>query len=164
VHCCISFVAFQDTGEHFVVSIVSAVVAMVITVYVPIAGGVNGGAITRSGATPVTGMAACGWKYPFGTVFEVINEDMSKWGLPQVVVCMDRGGFIGPNKLDLVLVSTDVKGDLNRAKQWGKRTRDVRIYPNLAAYEQAKGLDPSHFNSDSICRLPSKCTMQPTAR
>lgn len=138
---------------------------MVITVYVPLAGGINGGGvITRSGAIPATGMAACGWKYPFGTVFEIVNEDMSQYGLPQVVVCMDRGAWVGPNKVDMALVSPDVKGDLQRAKTWGKRTREVRIYPNIGAYRKAKGYDPSNLHSTDVCQPVTECAEHHAAR
>lgn len=111
-------------------------VTMVITVYVPMAGGINGsGMITRSGEIPQTGIAGCGYQFPFGTVFEVVDGDMSQYGLPQAVVCEDRGGFSSYNHLDVALVSSDVAGDLNRAFAWGRRIRRVKVYASMNDYQ-----------------------------
>lgn len=123
------------------VAIKTALVTLVITVYVPLAGGINGGGVTSSGEDPQMGMAACGPHYAFGAVFEVIGEDMSRYGLPQVVVCMDRGGMVGNGHLDLALVSANVRGDLDKARLWGRRARRVRVYPSMEAYRRAKQLE-----------------------
>lgn len=116
---------------------VAAVVAMTITVYVPQAGGSNGDMVTASGETARTGLAACGPRYPFGAVFE-IHEEMDDWALPTVVVCVDRGSAVGSHNLDLALVSGDVQRDLETARQWGKRRRNVTIYASLEAYHAAR--------------------------
>jgi hypothetical protein len=110
-----------------------AALVMVITVYVPRAGGINGGGRTASGVPPRTGYAACGWRYPFGTVFE-IQDDMEQWSLPRVVVCMDRGGWVGNYNLDIALVSEDVRKDLLTARTWGRQRRQVVMYPCMNAY------------------------------
>ena len=112
---------------------VTVVLVMTITVYVPQAGGINGGLITASGATVRTGLAACGPKYPFGTVF-VIHDDMEAWSLPKVVECVDRGGLVGNRHLDVVLHTGDVRHDLHLARQWGRRRREVAVYSSLEAY------------------------------
>jgi len=103
------------------------------------AGGINGsGVVTRSGAKPKTGLAGCSYQYPFGTVFEILDEDMASHELPQVVVCADRGLVSFANHLDIALVSPDVRGDLRRAFAWGRRVRRARIYPTMDAYQKAK--------------------------
>jgi hypothetical protein len=114
-----------------------ALVTLVITVYVPMAGGINGGVKTRSGQTAQTGMAACGRRYPFGTVFEILDEELATFGLPQVVVCMDRGGKVSSQHLDIALASGDVKGDLLKARAWGRRVRKVRVYASMDEYHEA---------------------------
>ena len=118
------------------VAVKTAVVMLVITVYVPMAGGINGGRVTSSGHVPATGFAACGPRYPFGTVFEILDEDMSVYGLPQVVICTDRGGQVSNVHLDLALVSGNTGADLRRAKFWGRRVRKARVYASLADYQQ----------------------------
>jgi hypothetical protein len=123
------------------VAVKAALVTLMITVYVPMAGGINGGGVTSSGKEPIVGYAACGWRYPFGTVFEVVGEDMSLYGLPQVLVCMDRGGMVSNGHLDIALVSPDVRGDLSRAKQWGKRARQVRVFASMDAYRRYKSIE-----------------------
>jgi hypothetical protein len=114
-----------------------AALVMVITVYVPRAGGINGGARTASGVPPRTGLAACGWRYRFGTVFE-IQDDMGKWNLPRMVVCMDRGGWVGNHNLDIALVGEDVRKDLHTARTWGRQRRMVVVYPCMNAYLASK--------------------------
>jgi hypothetical protein len=111
------------------------VVTLFVSVYVPLAGGINGGgAVTYSGMPPQTGIAACGPRYAFGTVFEIIEEDMSAYGLPQVVICADRGYAVGNRSLDLALVSPDVRGDLRRAREWGRRPTHVQVYESVDEY------------------------------
>jgi 3D (Asp-Asp-Asp) domain-containing protein len=110
------------------------VITMSVTAYVPDAGGINGnGRVMADGTAPVMGYAACGHKYPFGTVFQ-IEQDVSEFGLPQVVECRDRGGYIGPSNLDIVIKTGNVKEDLRLAREWGKRKIKVRVWASREAY------------------------------
>jgi len=104
-------------------------VTMSVSVYVPMAGGINGGACVGkhySACFVQTGNAACGASYPRGTVF-VLPDDVGLWGLPLVVKCIDRGGAIGKHDLDIALVSENVKGDLRKARAWGRRRVSVLV-------------------------------------
>jgi 3D (Asp-Asp-Asp) domain-containing protein len=114
--------------------IAAFLITMSVTAYAPDAGGINGnGVITADGSVPTTGHAACGSRYPFGTVFEFV-DDVRPYGLPQVVECRDRGGYIGNHNLDVVIKSGDVKRDLALAREWGKRRIKVRVFANWAGY------------------------------
>lgn len=110
---------------------------MTITVYVPRAGGINGGGLTAMGVAPHYGFAACGPRYPFGTIFEIL-ESMAPWALPQVVVCADRGRAIGNHNLDLALVGGNVRRDLATARQWGKQRKLVTVYRCWNEYLRAR--------------------------
>ena len=92
------------------------------------------------GTTPAMGYAACGFRYPFGTIFE-IEQDVSEFGLPQVVECRDRGGYIGPRNLDLVLKTGNVREDLRLARAWGKRRITVRVWKSRDVFEASKRRD-----------------------
>jgi hypothetical protein len=114
--------------------IAAVLITMSVTAYVPEAGGINGnGRVMADGTAPQMGYAACGYRYQFGTVFE-FQSDVSEFGLPQVVECRDRGGYIGPRNLDVVIKTGDVKRDLALAREWGKRKIKVRVWPSMAAY------------------------------
>lgn len=113
--------------------IAAMLVTMSVTAYVPAAGGINGTGRMADGTLPTRGHAACGYKYPFGTVFE-FTEDVSKFGLPQVVECRDRGGMVGNRSLDIVIQTGDVRNDLALAREWGKRRIQMRIYQNRDIY------------------------------
>ena len=108
--------------------------AMLITVYVPLAGGINGGPVASNGVTLRTGHAACGPAWRAGTVFEIENADM----LPDLVVCIDRGPAVGNDDLDVALVSPDVAGDLRRAFGWGRRRRQVTVWSSMAHWRRAR--------------------------
>lgn len=102
---------------------------MSVSIYVPRAGGINGGACPGkpvSACFVQTGNAACGVNYPRGTVF-VLPDDAVLRGLPAVVKCVDRGGAIGTHNLDIALVSEDVLGDLRFARNWGRRWLRVGV-------------------------------------
>jgi hypothetical protein len=117
----------------------TVIVLMAITTYIPRAGGINGGGVvTRSGVPPHEGMAACGWGYPFGTVFEIADKDMTQFDLPQVVVCTDRGGLVGNWNLDITLMGFSVEYDWVRARAWGKRTQRVRVFSSMDEYHRAQ--------------------------
>lgn len=110
---------------------------MTVTVYAPDAGGINGRGIMADGGKPEIGFAACGFQYPFGTVFE-FTEDMSPHGLPQAVECRDRGRYIGKRNLDVVIRTGDVELDLRIANEFGRRKIDVRIWESWDAYHAAQ--------------------------
>lgn len=96
---------------------------MSVSVYVPMAGGVNGGACVGKShelCFVQTGHAACGPSYPRGTIF-LLPDTMPLFGLPARVVCRDRGSAVHDGALDVALVSADVQGDLARAFAWGRR-------------------------------------------
>ena len=103
---------------------------MRVSVYVPMKGAppINGNGRTASGLMPRTGAAACGPSWPFGTVF-VLPEDVEVLGLPEVVVCMDRGGAVGDNHLDIAYVpaARGVRWGLMIAREWGVRTVEVLV-------------------------------------
>lgn len=102
---------------------------MAVSVYVPMAGGINGGAcVARPWAACFvqTGGAACGAFYPRGTVF-TLPDWAGVRGMPLVVRCVDRGAAIGAGNLDIALVSGDVRGDLSKARAWGRRLVRVGI-------------------------------------
>lgn len=108
-------------------------VDMSVSIYVPRAGGINGDACPGkpvSACFVQTGNAACGVNYPRGTVF-VLPDDAVLAGLPTSVECIDRGGAIGKNNLDIARVSEDVKGDLRFAKNWGRRLVTVGVIKPL---------------------------------
>jgi hypothetical protein len=66
-------------------------------------------------------------------VFE-IQADMSEFGIPQVVECRDRGGFVGNGNLDLVIRTGDVRKDLALARTWGRRSVPVRMWNSWGDY------------------------------
>ncbi len=114
----------------------SLLITMAVTFYIPAAGGINGDLHMADGTEANIGYAACGPRYPFGTVFE-ITLDMNHYGAPQVFECRDRGGAVGNFNLDLVMRTGDLKQDWAYAKAWGKR----RVYKNWGDYvsvQQAK--------------------------
>jgi hypothetical protein len=106
---------------------------MHVTFYAPAAGGINGDLYMADGNEAHIGYAACGSRYPFGTVFEIM-VDMSEFGVPQVVECRDRGGYVGNNNLDLVIRTGDVRQDLALARAWGRRSVPVRVWNNWGDY------------------------------
>lgn len=96
---------------------------MSVSVYVPMAGGINGGACVGKShelCFVQTGHAACGPSYPRGTVF-LLPDTMPLFGLPSRVVCRDRGSAVHDGALDLALVSADSGTDLKTARAWGRR-------------------------------------------
>ncbi len=117
----------------------SLLLTFTLTVYAPDARGINGTGITADGAIPEAGMAACGFRYKFGTVFELMEKHdvLEELGLPKLVECHDRGSMIGNAHLDLVIKTGDVANDLRIARTWGKRRVNVRVWPDLAAYRAA---------------------------
>ena len=114
---------------------------MTLTIYVPHAGGINGHGTMADGTLPQMGHVACGPRYPFGTIFEILLNEMP-YGLPRVFECRDRGGMVGNKHLDMVLCSDDVRRDLTNARSWGKRRIPVRVWKDWNEY-QAMLLPPS---------------------
>jgi hypothetical protein len=106
---------------------------MHVTFYAPAAGGINGDLFMADGNEAHIGFAACGSRYPFGTVFEIM-VDMSEYGMPQVVECRDRGGYVGSHNLDLVIRTGNVKQDLALARAWGRRAVPVRVWNSWGDY------------------------------
>lgn len=128
----------SDKGE--IMQLLQAlVITMTVTVYAPEAGGINGSGVMADGTRPFIGHAACGYRYPFGTVFELPNE-VSDFGLPNVVECRDRGGSIGNRNLDVVMSTGYVKLDLFLAFHWGKRKVPVRVWKDWDAYHSSVAL------------------------
>lgn len=113
--------------------IAALVITMSVSVYAPDAGGLNGGHRTSDGTEIRTGIAACSRRYPFGTVFEIM-VDVSTFGLPQVVECRDRGGFVGDSNLDVLIRTGDSWADLRIARAWGRRRVPVRVWRNWGEY------------------------------
>ena len=107
---------------------------MSLTNYVPQAGGINGNGIMADGTRPQMGHVACGPRYPFGTLFEIMLDEMP-FGLPRVFECRDRGGMVGNKHLDMVLDSDDVRRDLTNARSWGKRRIPVRVWKDWNEYQ-----------------------------
>jgi hypothetical protein len=106
---------------------------MHVTLYAPEAGGINGDLVMADGNEAHIGFAACGPRYAFGTVFE-ITVDMSEFGVPQVVECRDRGGYVGNGNLDLVIRTGDPAQDLVIARAWGRRAVPVRVWKSWGDY------------------------------
>lgn len=126
-----------------------ALLTFAVSVYVPMAGGVNGGACVGRPAASCfaqTGSAACGAHYPRGTVFAFTDAPrLRAGGLPAVVVCRDRGSAIGARNLDLALVSGDTHGDLLTARAWGRRRVQALVFASpgaLAAWNRTVAHDP----------------------
>ena len=113
--------------------VATLVLTMSVTFYLPDAGGINGDMHTADGSEARIGLAACGPRYPFGTVFEIMI-DMSEYGVPQTVECRDRGGAVGHYNLDLVMRSGDLKTDWQVARAWGKRRVPVRVWRDWVHY------------------------------
>ena len=102
-------------------------VVLIATIYLPRSPDpINGGPLAANGVVLQTGHAACGPAYPFGTRFH-INTDLSAWGLPQEVVCIDRGSLITNRNLDIALVSDDLQADYARASSFGLRIISATI-------------------------------------
>jgi hypothetical protein len=112
------------------------VLTMTLTIYVPQAGGINGSGIMADGNRPKIGYVACGPRYPFGTVFEILTDNMPH-GLPRVFECRDRGRMVGNRNLDMVLMDESVRRALANARQWGKRRLPVRVWKNWETYRAA---------------------------
>jgi|GEM_PF-1757004 len=110
---------------------------MSVTFYLPDAGGINGGPFQADGTHAVIGYAACGTRFPFGTVFK-LTVDMSPYGLPQAFECHDRGSLVGNMSLDLVMRTGNLKQDWVYARAWGKRPVPVFVYANLGEYITAE--------------------------
>lgn len=110
------------------------VLTLIVTMYVPGAGGINGGlrgGYDRVNEKWIGGVllnnthAACGFSYRFGTTFEVIDDSAKAFleddGQPVKRVCFDRGGAVRAENLDLVSDS------ISLARKWGRRLVPVRI-------------------------------------
>lgn len=111
------------------------IVVLFITIYVPLAGGINGGKLAANGELLRTGHAACGYMYDFGTVFYMPDSD----GLPlDTVVCIDRGSMITNKNLDIAIVSSHIRQDLQTAFEWGKRERVVYVFGGMYELGQYK--------------------------
>jgi 3D (Asp-Asp-Asp) domain-containing protein len=117
--------------------VASLLITMSVTFYIPAQGGINGDLHMADGTEAHIGYAACGPRYPFGTVFE-ITEDMRPYGVPQAFECRDRGGAVGNFNLDLVMRTGDLKQDWAYAKAWGKRRVPVRVHKNWGEYIAAQ--------------------------
>lgn len=117
-----------------------ALITMTVTIYCPGAGWPNGsnamiGADYRHGQQVRDGEAACGFRYPFGTTFVVLDaQGLDKIGARRRVICRDRGEWIGPRSLDIVLMGG--RKMLPLARAWGKRRRQVMVFRDLATYQQ----------------------------
>lgn len=137
---------------------------MHITLYAPEAGGINGDLVMADGNEAHIGFAACGPRYPFGTVFEIM-VDVSEFGVPQVVECRDRGGYVGNGNLDLVIRSGDTKQDRAFARAWGKRAVPVRVWKSWGDYvagtqreydlQAQQALTPSAYRSEGQPASPT---------
>lgn len=110
---------------------------MHVTFYAPEAGGINGDLVMADGNEAHAGFAACGPRYPFGTVFEIM-VNVSEYGVPQVVECRDRGGYVGNGNLDLVIRSGDRQTDTAFARAWGRRAVPVRVWKSWGDYAAGK--------------------------
>ena len=115
---------------HFALALM---LTMHVTIYAPEAGGINGDLVMADGNEAHIGFAACGPRYPFGTVFEIM-VDMSEFGVPQVVECRDRGGYVGNGNLDLVIRTGNPQKDKAFARAWGKRAVPVRVWKSWGDY------------------------------
>jgi hypothetical protein len=113
--------------------VATLVLTMSVTFYLPDAGGINGDRHMADGSEAHIGFAACGSRYPFGTVFEIM-VDMSEFGVPQTVECRDRGGAVGPYNLDLVMRTGNLETDWKLARAWGKRRVPVRVWRDWGHY------------------------------
>ena len=133
----------------------SLLLTFTLTVYAPDAHGINGTGITADGAIPEAGMAACGFRYKFGTVFELMEKHdvLEELGLPKLVECHDRGSMIGNAHLDLVIKTGDVANDLRIARTWGKRRVNVRVWQSMSAYSAA-GMAAIHANNIDFVDTP----------
>jgi soluble P-type ATPase len=101
---------------------------MSVSVYAPGANEYQGGLMSASGKTIQDGHAACGFSFPFGTVFEVtgsVADELKKRGISTRVACADRGGAVKDWNLDIALVSGDAR--LKRAYDFGRRKAEVII-------------------------------------
>lgn len=115
------------------------ILTLIVTVYLPGAGGINGG--TRGGydfqkggvgwvggKTIQIGDAACGFSYPFGTTFTILDHapELKSLGIGNTFTCWDRGGAVKDANLDLALpISEPFAG--KRAFGWGRRLTTVQI-------------------------------------
>lgn len=101
---------------------------MSVSVYAPGMGGIQGGMMSASGKRIEDSHAACGFSFPFGTVFEVTGsaaEELRKRGISTRVSCVDRGGAVRDWNLDIALVSGDDR--LKRAYDFGRRKATVIV-------------------------------------
>jgi hypothetical protein len=116
------------------------VLTMTLSIYVPQAGGINGGKIMADGNVVRMGAVACGPRYPFGTVFEILLDELPQTmppSIPHVLECRDRGSYVGNRNLDILLMTHNVHRDLWHARRWGKRKLSVRVWKNWQAYHAA---------------------------
>lgn len=115
------------------------ILTLIVTVYLPGAGGINGG--TRGGydfqkggvgwvggKTIQIGDAACGFSYPFGTTFTILDHapELKKLGIGETFTCWDRGGAVKDANLDLALPIFEPFAR-TRAADWGRRLANVRV-------------------------------------
>lgn len=143
---------------------VALMLTMHVTLYAPEAGGINGDLIMADGSEAHVGFAACGPRYPFGTVFEIM-VDMSEYGVPQLVECRDRGGYVGNGNLDLVIRTGDLQKDKAFARTWGRRTVTVRAWKSWGDYvagaqqeydsQAQQALTPAVYRSESQPAYPT---------
>lgn len=111
------------------------IIIMLITIYVPLAGGINGGPLSATGETLQTGHAACGPQYEFGTVF-VLPDSVVDYAGRKDFVCIDRGSAITNKNLDIALVTPHIRQNLDTAFEWGKRKLPVEIWESGSKYNQ----------------------------
>ena len=131
---------------------------MSVTFYLPDAGGINGDLYLADGTHAHIGYAACGPRYPFGTVFEIMT-DMRPYGLPQAFECHDRGSAVGNLNLDLVMRTGSLKQDWAYARAWGKRRVPVRVYANLGEYVAAQ---QAAYDAAVIARAEAREQLSPS--
>jgi hypothetical protein len=146
-------------------------VTLSVTFYIPAAGGINGDLHMADGTEANIGFAACGPRYPFGTVFEIM-VDMDPYGVPQAVECRDRGGAVGNTNLDLVIRTGELKKDWAIARAWGKRRVPVRIHKNWGEYVSAQQAEhdaaqavPDAQSPEAVAsEAQAEATLQPGAQ
>lgn len=143
---------------------VALMLTMHVSFYAPEIGGINGDLFMADGNEAHAGFAACGPRYPFGTVFEIM-VDMSEFGVPQVVECRDRGGYVGNNNLDLVIRTGDPQQDRALARAWGKRAVPVRVWNSWGDYTagiQAEYDTAAKIDAAPASRMDAREQINPT--
>ncbi len=144
---------------NIVEPLINVLLTLSVSVYTPGANHISGGDTTASGKRVNDLHAACGNRYPFGTVFEVtgpVAAELKAHGVSTRVVCEDRGSAVSNGHLDIALVTGNNDDRLKRAFGFGRRDALVHVVlPDPLTSQMCLALRVDHRDTKRVdlCQL-----------